>query len=170
MPRNVDATEQPVTGVPVEVVVHAGDRAPLMPLFRLADDSERAIAGYFGRGTLLVAKMGGEIVGIALMLEGEASATWELKSLAVLQARRHTGVGRRLVEAGLAHARGQGAGSVAVATAAADTGLLRFYQRLGFRMTRIERDAFTPDAGYPPDLFADGVRILDRVWLDHACA
>jgi len=36
-------------------------------------------------------------------------------------------------------------------------------------MTRIERDAFTPEAGYPPDLFADGIRILDRVWLDRAC-
>ena len=47
MPRNVDATEQPVMGTPVEVVIHAGDRAALMPLFRLADDSERAIAGYF---------------------------------------------------------------------------------------------------------------------------
>jgi len=168
MPRNVDATEQPVTGAPVEVVIHAGDRAALMPLLRLADDSERAIAGYFARGTLLVAKMGGAIVGHALMIEGEAPATWELKSLAVLEARRHAGVGRLLVEAGLAHARGQGARSVVVATATADTGLLRFYQRLGFRMTRIERDAFTPDAGYPPDLFADGIQILDRVWLEVA--
>ena len=113
--------------------------------------------------------MGGDIVGHALMIEGDAPATWELKSLAVLEARRHAGVGRLLVEAGLAHARGQGALSVVVATATADTGLLRFYQRLGFRMTRIERDAFTPDAGYPPDLFADGIRILDRVWLDRAC-
>ena len=112
MPRNVDATEQPVAGAPVEVVIHPGDRAALMPLFRLADDSERAIAGYFARGTLLVAKH---------------------------------------------------------ATATADTGLLRFYQRLGFRMTRIERDAFTSDAGYPPDLIADGIPILDRVWLDRAC-
>jgi len=169
MPRNVDATKQPVTGAPVEVVIHAGDRTAVMPLFRLADDSERAIGGYFARGTLLVAKMGGEIVGHALMVEGDAPATWELKSLAVLKARRHTGVGRLLVEAGLAHARAQGALSVVVATATADTGLLRFYQRLGFRMTRIERDAFTPEAGYPPDLIADGIRILDRLWLDRAC-
>jgi hypothetical protein len=51
-------------------------------------------------------------------------------------------------------------------SAGADTQLLRFYQRIGFRLVRIERDAFTAAAGYPPDLFVDGIRLLDRVWLD----
>jgi len=53
-----------------------------------------------------------------------------------------------------------------VATAAADTGTLRFYQRLGFRMRSIERDAFTEAAGYAPDLSVDGIPLRDRVWLD----
>ena len=60
------------------------------------------------------------------------------------------------------------AGPSSVATGAADTGLLRFYQRLGFRLARIERDAFTPAAGYPPGLTVDGIPLLDRVWLDRA--
>ena len=51
-----------------------------------------------------------------------------------------------------------------MSTAAADTRLLRFYQQLGFRLTHIERDVFTPSAGYPADLRVDGIRILDRVW------
>ena len=42
------------------------------------------------------------------------------------------------------------AGRVLVATAAADIGNLRFYQRQGFRMRSVERDAFTPATGYPP--------------------
>jgi hypothetical protein len=33
-------------------------------------------------------------------------------------------------------------------------------------MLGIERDAFTPAAGYPPELRVDGIRLLDRVWLD----
>ena len=53
-----------------------------------------------------------------------------------------------------------------VATGAADTGNLRFYQRLGFRMRSIERDAFTPANGYPPGLEIDGIELRDRVWLD----
>ncbi len=46
--------------------------------------------------------------------------------------------------------------------------LFRFYQRLGFRMTRIDRDVFTEAAGYPPGLEVDGVPILDRVWFERS--
>jgi hypothetical protein len=53
-----------------------------------------------------------------------------------------------------------------VATAAADVGNLRFYQLAGFRMRTVERDAFTPAAGYPAGMAVDGVPMRDRVWLD----
>jgi hypothetical protein len=43
---------------------------------------------------------------------------------------------------------------------------LRFYQRQGFRMRSVERDAFTPATGYPPGLLIDGIELRDRVWLD----
>lgn len=52
-----------------------------------------------------------------------------------------------------------------VATAAADTGNLRFYQRLGFRLISVERDAFTDETGYPGNLVIEGIPLLDRVWL-----
>jgi hypothetical protein len=55
-----------------------------------------------------------------------------------------------------------------VATAAADLGNLRFYQRQGFRMRPIERDAFTAATGYPPGPCIDGIELRDRVWLDGA--
>jgi len=57
---------------------------------------------------------------------------------------------------------------ILVATAAADIGNLRFYQRQGFRMRSVERDAFTPATGYPPGLLIDGIELRDRVWLDQA--
>jgi hypothetical protein len=44
-----------------------------------------------------------------------------------------------------------------LATAAADVGNLRFYQRCGFRMTRVVHDLFTPEAGYPPRMEIDGI-------------
>ena len=52
-----------------------------------------------------------------------------------------------------------------VSTAAADTGNLRFYQRVGFRLLAVDRDAFTPATGYPDPIVIDGIRLLDRVWL-----
>jgi hypothetical protein len=41
---------------------------------------------------------------------------------------------------------------------------LRFYQLLGFRLLRVERDAFTPETGYP-EIVVDGIPLRDRVWL-----
>src|SRR5437764_5022856 len=64
----------------------------------------------------------------------------------------------------IAVCREQDRAAVLVATAAADTGVLRFYQRFGFRFLRIERDVFTPEAGYPPT-DVDGVPLRDQVWL-----
>jgi hypothetical protein len=65
-------------------------------------------------------------------------------------------------------ARAEGRATLVVATAAADIGNLRFYQRLGFRMRSIDRDAFTEATGYPPGIVIDGIELRDRVWLDRA--
>ena len=56
---------------------------------------------------------------------------------------------------------------VVVATAAAGIDTLRFYQRAGFRLRSVERDAFTPVKGYPAHSSLDGIELRDRVWLDH---
>lgn len=148
------------------IALYTGDRAALVPLFRIADDSEPEIASYLPRGDILVARVAGTPVGHVQVIEDAAAATWELKSVAVIDEQRGLGLGRRLVEAGLAHARDRGATRVVLSTATADTHLLRFYQRIGFRMLRIERDVFTPAAGYPADLYVDGVRLLDQIWFD----
>jgi hypothetical protein len=76
-------------------------------------------------------------------------------------------VGARLLgRLGLAAA--EAVTTILVATAAADIGNLRFYQRQGFRMRSVERDAFTPATGYPLGLRIDGIELRDRVWLDRA--
>ena len=43
--------------------------------------------------------------------------------------------------------------------------LLRFYQRMGFRMHSIEPDALTAATGYAPETSVDGIELRDRVWL-----
>jgi predicted N-acetyltransferase YhbS len=86
--------------------------------------------------------------------------------MAVVERMRGTGIGRTLVETALASAAREGATRMLVATAAADIGNLRFYQRCGFRFASIEHDAFTPDTGYPERIVVDGVPLRDRVWLE----
>ena len=86
--------------------------------------------------------------------------------MAVEATYRGRGIGRMLVEAAIDLARARDHSTVTVATASADIGNLRFYQRLGFRMRTIERDAFTPIVGYAAGLMIDGIPLQDRVWLD----
>ena len=85
--------------------------------------------------------------------------------MAVAADRQGEGVGRALVERAIADCRADGLGTLLVATATASTGNLRFYQRLGFRMLRVERDAFTVADGYPAGMEIEGIPLRDRVWL-----
>ena len=140
-----------------------GDRELLRPLFREADDSEQQIDTYLHVGAVFVAEDDGEIIGHLQLIARNDTA--ELKSMAVAKTRRGEGVGRALVQAALEHCRNNATPSLLVATAAADIGNLRFYQRQGFRMLRIDRDAYVPATGYPDDIVIDGIPLRDRVWL-----
>jgi ribosomal protein S18 acetylase RimI-like enzyme len=157
-----------VRGAPagVRIVEHSGSRAELRPLFDLAESSALALDGYIDRGRVLVALDGDTIVGHVQITDTSRAHELEIKNLAVDQTMRRRGLGRALVEAVAEVARAEGRSELVVATAAADVGNLRFYQRVGFRMRSIGRDAFSEAAGYEPGLGIGGVLIRDRVWLD----
>ena len=141
-----------------------GDRAELADLFALADDSAQLVLDYRDSGRVLVARDEDAVIGHLQLIGGEVAGEAELKSLAVSERHQRRGVGRMLVERAIAIAREEGLSTLLVATATADPGVLRFYQLLGFRMLRVERDVFTPDAGYP-EIDIDGIPLRDQVWL-----
>jgi ribosomal protein S18 acetylase RimI-like enzyme len=140
-----------------------GDRERLADLFSLADDSPLAVSAYRDLGRVLVATEDDHPVGHVQLVDAGPTAV-ELKSIAVREDRQRRGIGRLLVERALAEARADGFTTMLVATAAAGTEVLRFYQLLGFRLLRVERDAFTAADGYPPIDLA-GIPLRDRVWL-----
>lgn len=147
---------------PVVVVPFHGARSELRSLFAQADDSPVAVESYIERGDVFVALSAGRILGhVQLLVDGVDS---EIKSIAVTETARRRGIGAALVRASLRRAFSKGATQVRVATATADIANLRFYQRLGFRMGCVERDAFTVDRGYE-NLEVDGIPVRDRVWF-----
>jgi ribosomal protein S18 acetylase RimI-like enzyme len=105
-------------------------------------------------------------VGHVQLTESGTPGELEIKNMAVLEAHQRRGVGRALMSSAIGRAKDQRGSKVVVATAAADIGNLRFYQRLGFRMRSVERDAFTPATGYEEGTTIDGIELRDRVWLD----
>ena len=152
----------------VRIETYRGSRDDLRPLFELAEDSAAELDSYIDAGRVLVAVSGDEVIG-HLQLTGTGNPRRaEIKNMAVRETCQGQGVGRLLVQAAVELATAEGVTTVAVATAAADLGNLRFYQRQGFRMRSIERDAFTAATGYPSGLCIDGIELRDRVWLDRA--
>jgi GNAT superfamily N-acetyltransferase len=150
----------------VRIETYDGPRDALRPLFELAEDSAAELDSYINTGRVLVATSGGEIIG-HLQLAGTGDPRQaEIKNMAVREDRQGHGVGRRLIQAAVDLVAAESVTTIMVATAAADIGNLRFYQRQGFRMRSVERDAFTPATGYPPGLLIDGIELRDRVWLD----
>jgi GNAT superfamily N-acetyltransferase/catechol 2,3-dioxygenase-like lactoylglutathione lyase family enzyme len=147
---------------------HTGPREWLRPLFALAEDSPRRLEASLREGRVLVATDVGELVGCAQLVDISVDGGLEMKTLAVVEHRRREGIGRALVERAVTECRAAGAQRLVVATAAADVGNLRFYQRLGFRLLRVEPDAFTPADGYAEGLTIDGIPLRDQVWLDLA--
>jgi GNAT superfamily N-acetyltransferase len=157
------------SALPVEIDWYDGDRAAIRYLFELAEDSVVQLNSYFDKGRVLLARRGDEPVGHLQLAPTDVAGDVELKSLAVVADERGTGIGRMLIERAVREAAGgDGHTRMLVSTGGADTGNLRFYQRCGFRLLSIDRDAFTPATGYAEPIFIDGVELRDRVWLDQS--
>jgi GNAT superfamily N-acetyltransferase len=151
-----------------QITWHTAERAQLRSLFALAEDSPQRLDAAIDRGRVLVATEDGEIVGFLQLVDGDAPDEVELLTMAVIEDRQGEGIGRSLITRAIDECRAQGARTLLVSTAAASVGNLRFYQRLGFRMLRVERDAFTAADGYPEGLTIEGIPLRDRVWLSLA--
>jgi GNAT superfamily N-acetyltransferase len=148
-----------------EIDWYDGPRSALRHLFQLAEDSDRQLDAYLELGRVLIARRGDGIIGHLLLVPTAEDGVIEAKNMAVVEAERGTGVGRALLQRALAAATTEGNRKIIVATGAADVGNLRFYQRCGFRMLSVERDAFTPETGYPEPILIDGIELRDRVWF-----
>jgi GNAT superfamily N-acetyltransferase len=129
----------------VRIETYGGPRDSLRPLFELAEDSAAELDSYIDAGRVLVAVSNGEVIG-HLQLTGTGDPRQaEIKNMAVREDRQGQGLGQRLIRAAVDLAAAESVTMILVATAAADVGNLRFYQRQGFRMRSVERDAAAPD-------------------------
>jgi GNAT superfamily N-acetyltransferase len=157
-----------VEAMDVSLEEYAGSHRDLAWSFREAEDSESLLASYIDLGRLWVARTpDGTAVGHLQVIPREPGV-WEVTNTAVAEASRGLGIGRALLERALDEARSAGVERVILATATADVGNLRFYQRCGFRMTHVVPDAFDELHGYPPGIVVDGIPMLDQVWFERA--
>jgi ribosomal protein S18 acetylase RimI-like enzyme len=163
-------TEANVLHLPLRRVPSGPERERYRPLFALADDSESQIAGYYQAGNLYAFDDARQKpLAIALTLD-EIDGVVELKVIAVDAAHQGEGIGRRIMLAVLDDLRRHCVQRVILATSTASIGSLAFYQKVGFRFWKIERDFYTPVRGYPTGLLENGIPLRDQIWLDRDLA
>jgi ribosomal protein S18 acetylase RimI-like enzyme len=147
--------------------VDAGSaRDEVMPLLLLSDDSAMLVKSYCQLGDLFVLRGFDGVARAVALVMPSAHATVELKAVAVTPQLQGQGVGKRLLKQVLAELRAAGVRRVIVGTASCGVGQLAFYQKVGFRLWRIERDYFTRERGYPDGLTENGIPLRDMVWMD----
>jgi GNAT superfamily N-acetyltransferase len=141
------------------------ERARWVPLLELADEAE-PLQRYLQDGVLyaLEGETGEPLAAVLVVDTGDRAA--ELKAVAVAEPAQGTGVGTRVVNEVLAQLRAGGYTRAIVGTSNAGVRQLAFYQRLGFRLSHIERDFFNAERGYPPNIVWQGLPERDMVWMD----
>jgi ribosomal protein S18 acetylase RimI-like enzyme len=153
----------------LRVVPSGAARDAYWDLLLLADESETAVRSYYQQGDLYVletvAAGDGSPLGIVLTIP-EEDGTVEMKAVAVTPDRHNQGVGKRLLAAVLADLRERSVPRVIVGTGNSGIGQLAFYQKAGFRLSRIERDFFSAERGYPDGMEENGIPLRDMVWMD----
>lgn len=136
-----------MTGAAIEVVGDDGSLAEALAVRRavFVDEQgvppDREVDEYEDAATHLIARQGGEVVGTA-RLRALDDATGKVERVAVHQAYRGEGLGRRLMDRVETLARERGMGVLVLHSQTAVEG---FYETLGYRTTS---DVFE-DAGIP---------------------
>jgi GNAT superfamily N-acetyltransferase len=152
--------------VDVDIEEYTGSHRDLAWSFAEAEDSRQLLDLYIDLGRVWVAVTSdGRILGHVQAVVRDDDV-WEVTNTAVTESARGHGLGRALLERAVEEARSAGAARVILATATADVGNLRFYQRCRFRMTHIVQDEFSTFRGYPPGIEIDGIPMLDQVWFE----
>ena len=109
------------------------ERDAYLPLLLLADESETAVRDYYQQGDpYALADETRLLLGMILAIPDHDGSV-ELKAVAVDAALHGQGIGKGLLAGVLADLKARGVKRVVVGTGNADSGLLAFYQKAGFR-------------------------------------
>jgi len=145
--------------------IHKVDTEELpMGLLLLADPSEQRIRRYLIGAHAFVGVNDAAPVSVLVMRWRNADEA-EIMNVAVALEHQRTGIGRAMMEFAVECAKVRGATTVSVGTGNSSLGELRFYQRLGFRITGVSRDYF---GDYDPPIFEEGIHCLDMIHLSRA--
>lgn len=133
-----------------------------MDLLLLADPSKEKISDYLNTGVLFVGKIAEEVISVAVIEEKEKN--FEIMNIAVDPKHQGRGYGKQMLFHLIQFAEKLNAQEVYLGTGNSSLSQLAFYQKMGFRITKVISDYF---AGYNPPIYENGIRCIDMLILTY---
>ncbi|MGE5702676.1 MAG: GNAT family N-acetyltransferase [Clostridia bacterium] len=131
-----------------------------MDLLLMADPSEPLVHAYLQKGTCMLARHEGIVVGTYVLLP-TSKQTIELVNLAVAQNAQGKGLGKYLVCHAIETGRCLGYNRMEVGTGNSSIGPLALYQKCGFRISAVDIDFFTRN--YTERIEENGIVCRDMI-------
>jgi ribosomal protein S18 acetylase RimI-like enzyme len=150
--------QQKITQLPINEI--SPSEVPIR-LLLLADPSEKKIAGYLSVSRCFAVWFGEKVIGVCVVMPIQKNA-YELMSISVAPSYQQKGIGTQLLRHAIASIGRLGAKYLEVGTGTFGY-QLKFYQRQGFRVSRIDKDFFIKN--YEEPIFEDGIQLRDMLRL-----
>ncbi|MCC5910033.1 MAG: GNAT family N-acetyltransferase [Clostridiaceae bacterium] len=131
-------------------------------LLLLADPAQKIVDEYIARGKVFVANYCGDIVGEYVLINTRPE-TIEIVNIAIKEEYQGKGLGKLLLKDAVNRASMHGAKVLEIGTANSSIFQLALYQKVGFRITRIDRDFFIKH--YDEPIYENGIQCSDMIRL-----
>lgn len=132
-------------------------------LLELADPSRVRINEYLKTGTCYLAKVDSKVIGV-LVLHPIDSTSLEIKNIAIDESEQGKGYGKELLGYSELVGRELGFEKLVIGTGNSSIGQLALYQKVGFEMSRIEKDFFINN--YPEPIVENGIQCKHMIILE----
>ncbi|MFF2090494.1 GNAT family N-acetyltransferase [Paenibacillus sp. NPDC058174] len=148
----------------MELVIRERQSGSPVPyeLLLLADPSKHIVDDYLQRGSSYIAELGGETVGIYVLLKTRPE-TVEIVNVAVKEERQGMGIGKRLILHAIQSCRAAGVKTVEIGTGNSSLQQLALYQKCGFRIVSVDLDFFVRH--YEEKIVENGIWCRDMIRL-----
>ncbi len=133
-----------------------------MELLLLADPSEEMINNYIKEGSIIVAEMSGEVIGVIVLIHKDED-TMEIINIAVKEDFQREGIGKQLINKAMLIAKRKNVKRIEIGTGNSSLIQLGIYQRYGFRIFEIWEDYFTKH--YEEEIYENRIQCRDMVRL-----
>lgn len=136
-----------------------GERELYFPYLLLADGNEEVVRKYMNDGILYAIHCGGHLIGVTLLIE-RSKTSIEIKNIAIEPEFKGKGIGKVVLKMISDSSKAKGYTQVIVGTANSSIDNIVFYQKVGFRMEKIEKDFFSH---YDKPIYENDLRALDKI-------